>query len=252
MVDHSLMRLGKKAAAMPAHIPTMSRYMVNMPLPQPPAIVDWSRDVPWPMLANDVIGDCTCAAVLHAIQTAERWHDGVARVPSDDMAIQAYEEVAGYVPGHPETDAGAYISDVMDHWRDYGIVAPGGVNRITGAALVTHFDHLQSALWLMGPLVIGCQMPISAQSQDVWTSPKTSSSDNEKGSWGGHCMLMVGMDRTNETVSLVTWGGIKTADIGWIQTYMDEAWIAVQPAWVASGRTPSGILAAAIEKDMPV
>ena len=249
MADHANMRLGKKAALTPAHLPTLSRYAVSAPLPRPPAKVDWSNGVPWPIFANDQVGDCVIAAMMHAVAAAQRWSEGAAVVQPDKIALANYTAFGKYLPGHPETDNGLVIAEAMDDWRVNGLTTEQGLNRARGVARIERLTQLKSALWLFGPLLLGLQMPASAQSQDVWTKPDNLEGDNAPGSWGGHCVLLVGLD-ADGTASLVTWGAVKRAEAGWLTAYLDEAWIAVQAAWVESGTTPCGVLADHIVADM--
>ena len=249
MADHSNMRLGKKAAVAPVHVPTLGRYAVSAPLPRPPAVVDWSGGVAWPMLANDTVGDCVIAAMLHAIAAAQRWREGSAILQPDRIALANYSAIGKYVPGHPATDNGLVIADAMEDWRANGIMTEQGLNRAQGVARVEHAPQTKAALWLLGPLILGVQLPVAAQTQDVWTKPANLDGDNAPGSWGGHCVLLVGMDQDG-VASLVTWGGVKKAEAGWMDSYLDETWIAVQSDWVASGVTPCGVLADRITADM--
>ena len=246
MNDHSKFRLGKRAAVAPAHIHTIGRYAALAPLPTPPPGIDWTNGIDWPLLANNMCGDCTVAGVLHAIQCAERWRDGVGRAATDAQAIYGYSTVSAY----PASDNGAVIADVMAHWRDVGFNVPGGPNQILSYVRVEPV-HLRTALWLLGPVIIGVQLPISAQQQSDWKAPANLDGDNAPGSWGGHCVVVARMD-ADGGVWLVTWGKLVHADAGWLTAYMDEAWSPVQPAWLAAGKSPSGILATAISESMGV
>ena len=80
---------------------------IRSDLANPPAAV--SRPHPgfqWGMLANDQIGDCVIAMMLHSI---EDFHlDDGTPVPAftEQDAISAYSAITGYVPGDPSTDRG--------------------------------------------------------------------------------------------------------------------------------------------------
>src|SRR5215831_17287905 len=62
-------RLGKATPRHDHRTLRLARYLPTS-LPPPPASCDWStKDSPaWGMMDNDTLGDCTCAAMGHAIQ----------------------------------------------------------------------------------------------------------------------------------------------------------------------------------------
>ena len=245
MTNHSLMKLGKLPPVFPAHVPTLAKVLAYAPLPTPPDVVDWTKNIAWPMLANDTVGDCAFAGPLHAIQASQRWRDGVATQPTDEQALAAYSAVTGFNPQDPATDSGAVLADVMAWWRATGFQTPSGTNQIQAYARLENLDHLKAALWLFGPLIVGAALPVAAQTQPVWASPANLTGNNTPGSWGGHCMVLGGIDATGAG-RLITWGDIKLATAGWLKAYLDEVWIPVQPEWVMSGMTPCGELASAI------
>jgi len=99
MVDHSGMKLGKQS---PRHDPRtlqFAKYLHAFELPTPPASVDWSPavTVPWGMMHNDTVGDCTCAAAGHLIM---EWtaNVGAETTPSDEAILAAYSAITGYDP----------------------------------------------------------------------------------------------------------------------------------------------------------
>lgn len=251
MTDHSKMRLGCLAPVPTPHLPDLDTYAARMPLPEPPANIDWGRDSEWPLLANDSVGDCTLAAVMHYMQAAERWRDGVGRMATDEQTLAGYAAAAGYDPAKPESDRGALISDVMKHWLVAGFEGPGGVDKPTAYVKVdvSNPQLMRQALWLFGPLIVGARMPLMAQKQLMWPTPGLLTGDNLPGSWGGHCMLLTAW-RPSDAVELVTWGEAKTATAGWLKAYVVEAWAVLHPTWVAYGHSPAGELASALASDI--
>ena len=83
-------------------------------LATPPAAI--SRPHPgfkWGMLANDQIGDCVIAMMLHSI---EDFHlDAGTAVPafSDQDAIHLYSAITGYNPNDPSSDQGTNENTAM-------------------------------------------------------------------------------------------------------------------------------------------
>lgn len=234
------MKLGKRKAVVPSSAPLFARMAAASPsYPEPVRqsdVIDWSLNLEWPLLANDKVGDCTVAAVLHGVQAAQRWTEGAALPPDTSLALTAYAAVSPY----PQSDQGAVISDVLEHWRATGFQTPAGLNHISGYCHIGSTDHLKRALWLYGPLVVGADLPISAQTQDAWIAPADLTGADEPGSWGGHCMLLVAIDDKNDC-TFVTWGQLKKASMGWVNAYMDEAWAIFYPEWVKSAIAPNGL-----------
>src|SRR5579864_3647542 len=167
--DHNRMKLGKQA---PRHDPRtllFATYFRGDALPPPPASENWaSRVADWPMMANDRIGDCTCAAAGHMI---EQWttYAGRAVTPNDKAIIAAYSAVSGYNPRTGANDNGAVELDVLNYWRHYGIAQ----RKIMAYVALEPKNHVQAmdAVLLFGNCYIGLALPQSAQTQAIWAVP---------------------------------------------------------------------------------
>lgn len=138
-------------------------------LPPAPAAVDWTATISsWPMMANDTLGDCTCAAAGHMI---ECWtaNVGDAFTPSNAQIVAAYSATSGYVVGDSATDTGAIELDVLNYWRQHGIAG----HKIHAYAAFDPRDAecARQAIALFGGAYIGLALPLSAQQQDVWGAP---------------------------------------------------------------------------------
>lgn len=252
MVDHSAMKLGKIAPIETPHIKNLSAYKALMPPAftlQPPQALSWATDIDWPLLANDHVGDCVPAAMLHYIQAAERWRDGVGRTPTDAQALYAYSQLSSY----PAADTGCLISAALQTWMTNGLKAADGLDKISALIPVNinDVDELRLALWLFGPLIVGAQLPVAAKKQARWTRPLDMTDDNARGSWGGHCMLLTGWGASGvATADLVTWGAMKQADAGWLSAYADECWAVLHPTWTAAECSPAGIPIDVLQQEM--
>ncbi|HXH27266.1 MAG TPA: hypothetical protein VNG90_05185, partial [Candidatus Acidoferrum sp.] len=120
------------------------------------------------------------------------------------FAQLAYEGMAGYVPGRPETDRGTVMLRAMRWWQQYGIAGPGGrAHKLTAyAGVPLDLDIMRRALWLCNGLCIGLQLPKSAMEQFDNNQPWTYVPGSEV--VGGHCVTLVGWDP--EWFYFVTWG----------------------------------------------
>ena len=245
MTNHTMMKLGRVRAATDPRLPPLARYMAAT---DAPASADWySRIAAWPMLANDQVGDCTFAAVGHVIQQWTSYTDAQPVVMSDRAVLAAYSAVSGYVPGDPATDRGALCADVLRYWLTTGMATPdGGPDTLTGAASLAPRDAsaVRRAIAIFGNLYAGVALPLSAQSEDVW-----SATGDAPGSWGGHCVPLVGFNGVGPIC--VTWGALKQMTWDWWATYAEEAYALLSPDWLRfSGTNPAGIDWTRLEADM--
>ena len=249
MTDHSMMKLGRKPARFDPRTLRLAKYLTGALPPIPPAY-QWSAKVPppWGMMENDRLGDCTCAAAGHAIQT---WtaNSTTETTPPDSAIEAAYEDVGGYVPGQPNTDNGCCEIDVLNYWRKTGI---GGHN--IGAYVSIdpqNLAHVQAACVLFGGLYIGVALPLTAQTQDVWdvTDPFVPlQGDAAPGSWGGHAVFVPDYDAAGMTC--VTWGALKRMTAAWWLAYCEECYAIISPDFLNQGISPQGFNLALLQQDL--
>ncbi len=234
-------KLGKKIKKTDPRTLQFSRYMAKLPLPPPPGEVSWIMKVPkWPMHLNDELGDCTVAAAAHMIEQWSFYAQGSEILVPDPAVLQAYMDVSGYIPGHPETDNGAFMLDVLNYWRKTGI----GGHRITAFVEVNpqSDEEIQWAIQLFGNVYTGIAMPRSAMGQNSWTVADGGiyTEDGKPWSWGGHCVgTMAGSPITR---SVVSWGDRYKMSQNFWRDYVDEAYAVVGPEWInrSNGQSPSG------------
>lgn len=239
MIDHKLVKLGKKAPKIDERTLKLAKYL-SPALPPPPPSCNWTKGVgSWGMMLNDSLGDCTCAAVGHGIQVATLNSIGEI-TPPDSLILSLYENACGYVPGDLSTDQGGVIVDVLNYVRKnkpgeklhhhkqkfqlYAYADPD----------ITNTTHVKQAIQLFGVVDIGLQLPISAQTQvgsvwDVVGNPNTNA-DSQAGSWGGHSVAIVAYDA--ETVTCITWGALQQMTWNFWNTYVDEAYALLFNSWV--------------------
>lgn len=238
------MKLGKLPPRYDRRTLKVARYLTPA-LPSAPAEVDYSKGVTdWGMMLNDSLGCCTIAAVGHAIQCWTVNADSRCDF-SDDAVRLYYEKWDGYDPKDPSTDGGGVMLDVLRDWRR---------DTFAGRSLdayisvpVANQEETKQALWIFGGLYIGVELPITAQNQDIWYLKD--GPDAEPGSWGGHCINLIGYDETGLTC--VTWGAPKKMTWEWYAKYCSEAFACVSKSWIeSSGVSPSGFDLATLEADL--
>lgn len=202
-----------------------------------PEVVDWaSRIGMWPMYMNDRLGDCTCAALGHALESWTTYSQGKTLLLPDSAILSLYEAVSGYDPQTGANDHGAVEQDVLAHVQKQGF----GGHKILAFAQVDHknLDEMKRALDFFGTVYLGFQVPKSAEDQFARELPWTPvlGSPNV----GGHAIDLQKWD--GEYMYAVTWGRLQpmTAEF-WLE-YGDEAWVIVTEDWLDSkGQSPLGL-----------
>lgn len=241
-------RLGRNAPPPEkrTHALEMARYIA--PLPTAPAALDLRAGIPsWPMFLNDRLGDCVIAACAHEREVLTRAASGTAQVVTD-ADVLAFYETQGYNPADPATDQGCDEMSVMNTWRKQGFA---GESLYAYASVdVTNLPLVRTAAWLFYGLILAIELPLIAQSQDVWDAVPGPLSQIEPGGWGGHGVSLCGYDAGGFTV--VTWGATKRMTVAFWQTYVDEAWALIPQDFEQLGTKPldNGFNAAQLNADL--
>ena len=252
----TLPMLGKQPARVDPRTFQFARYLAAK-LPSPRRAVDWTRGITnWPMYGNDTLGDCVEAASGHHIEVWEEYAQGnTTNIPTDEQIVQAYSGDTGYVPGDPSTDNGTDMLSFLNYWRKTGV---GGHKILAYVKLAPgNMTHLKLAVEWFGGAFIGLQLPVSAQGQNVWTTPGSLTGSGEPGSWGGHCVPVVGYkkrhlpnSRHNGT-TVVTWGQTLHMTADFYRVYSDEAYALLSEDWIAkTGLSPSQFDLSALQSDL--
>lgn len=234
-------KLGKKAAVFDVRVPMLAAYRIPGGLPSAPAIVDWTRKITkWGMMLNDQLGDCTCAALGHAIQDWTLNAKGQMVTLPDSDILDVYKVVGDYVPGNESTDNGAVMLDVCKYWSHNPIAGHvlGGFASLTP----TDVNTVKEGIWLYGGIYAGVLLPKTAQSQTVWMrTPGPLVGDAEPGSWGGHAIYILGYDE--HYLTCISWGQPVRMTWEWFTAYCDEAYVMLSQDWISNNtqkQAPSG------------
>jgi hypothetical protein len=243
----ALFKLGKLLPKHDVRTLQFANYLETSILPSPPVTYSWSAKVKkWGMMKNDTIGDCTIAAAGHLI---EEWtaDNGKLFTPTDTQIIQAYSAITGYNPKTGANDNGAVETDVLNYWRKSGI-AGHKIFAYAGLEPGNH-NHVQDSVYLFGGCYIGLALPVSAQSQNVWSVPPGGATgQGAPGSWGGHAVPVVAYD--NSTLTIVTWGQLKKMTWGFWDAYCDESYAIISPDFLNKNKAPNGFDLAALTSDL--
>lgn len=248
MNDLSCMKLGKLPPKYLPRLPMLAAYTAA--LPPAPVAVDWSGGAQsWGSMLNNSLGDCTCAAVGHAIQTWTRANGHISTI--SDAVVQTLYEQFGYRPGDPSTDQGAVETAVLGYWDSH----PVDGHALEGFVGLQprEIRDIRDAVWLLGGVYIGLALPESAQGQvgGCWTVPQSglSAGPGVVGGWGGHAVFVVAYD--SRGLTCVTWGKLQRMSWNFWWAYCDEAYGLLSKDWApANGNAPSGFNLAALQTDL--
>ena len=243
-------KLGKKPATRDSRDLCFAQYQtvstVKFP-PLPPKFGHEDLIKVWGMLGNDTVGDCAFAAGAHV--SMEQTACGGHPASFDTKGVLSdYSAVTGYNPNDPASDQGTNVRDLLNYWRKVGLVdSTGKRHKIGGYVSIEpgRTTHILEALYLLGPVVTGIQMPDSAQEQfnedKVWSVAAGAQIE------GGHCVPLVAQ-RTH--LECVTWGKIQPMTSRFFDAYCDEVWCVISEEMLVNGKSIEGFNLAQLQADM--
>jgi hypothetical protein len=249
-VDHSMMKLGKHPAKEDPRTLNFHDYIDTKKLPKAPAEYVWAKQIPanhWHMMLNKHLANCTIAAAGHLIM---EWTTDNKKpvVPTDNNILKAYSAITGYNPKTKEHDDGAETLQALKHWKKKGIAG----HKVMAYMKINHKNHvhIKQACYLFGGVYTGFQMPKTAWGQAEWRVPPEGSKKGrgKVGSWGGHCVPIIGYDK--EGLTCVTWGQAKKLTWAFWDAYIEEAYAVVSHDFAKKKGSPSGLDLDALQKDL--
>lgn len=210
------------------------------------------------MMLNDTLGDCTCAAVYHAIQVWTRAARGVEITEPNAEVQLLYQEACGYVPGDPSTDQGGVEQDVLTYLLTVGApIEPSPAPRVRHKILAfVEVDprviaDVQATIFDCGLDYIGFQVPdylmAGAAPPDVWDVNPA----GNNAIVGAHAVILVGYDAARKTFDVISWGRKFTMSEAFFTQFVEEVYTIADPSWIESGGgTPAGLTVAQLEAQM--
>jgi hypothetical protein len=238
-------KLGKLEAKFLKGLPAFGKYTTE--LPAPPLVCKYSTALQQlGSMANTDIGDCTCAAVGHAIQVWTSLASSQVVLP-DATIISLYSKF-GYVPGDPNSDNGAAATDVLLYWYKNPVAG----HTLDGFASIRPGNRtsIRDAIYLFGICYLGVQLPLTAQNGD-WILPagQALTGNWARGSWGGHAIPACDYDA--DTLTVISWGKLVKVSWNWLDAFCDEAYALLSKDWITkTGNSPPGFDWLALQNDM--
>jgi hypothetical protein len=253
---------GKLEARRPAGLNDFKTYFATA-LGPPPEQAHYGAEVkvPWQMDGNGPdpavtiapagwggCGDCVVAGSAHYLTMSNFDEGGDAdAVPTANAAVETYCQLAGCTTAElfadpAKYDTGLDISSALQAWHTTGLF---GVKLGAYAPVdYTDLDDVRNGLYLCGGLIIGIQLPQSAEQQFPNEWNYVAGSPN----LGGHCITLSGYNAT--TVWGETWGELIAITWEFLQKYMDEAWAPVSAQAIEKGTGPNGLNVAQLQADL--
>jgi len=168
----------------------------------------------FPIDGNDTLGDCTIAALAHAI-TTYCGLVGKRDIMSRPDVVKVYMHLTGGV------DSGLNELDVLNYWQSQTVAG----NKILAFASIDpkNHTHVQQAIQLFGGVYLGFRVQQNCiqefDARQPWT-PGPLTQD-------GHAVFAVAYDSTGVTV--LTWGNTQKATWAWWDECVDEAYAILPP-----------------------
>ena len=249
------MKLGRLPRARNPRVPHFSALTAGITLPTPPPSIDYTVGLPASlgMFGNDSLGDCTCAALYHALQVWTCNGIGAIDTEPDQNAVLLYEAACHYNPADPKTDQGGVEQDVLTYALLNGIpTGPAGGGRHQLSAFVEvdprNIDDVKLSIFDCGVAYIGFNVPdylMRNGPPPVWDVLPSANYQIE----GGHAVVLAGYDPSG--VSVVSWGRLYTMTWAFFTEFTDEVYAIADPAWIrATGATPAGMTLPQLEAQM--
>jgi hypothetical protein len=168
----------------------------------------------FPMDANDTYGDCTIAALAHAI-TVFRGRVKQKKIWPTNHVVKLYFHLTG------GRDSGLAEMDVLNYWQSQ-IPSADRIFAFTSVDKANH-THIKQAIQLFGGVYIGFQVQKNCESDfhagKTWT-PGPLLND-------GHAVFVTGYDKSGVTV--LTWGSTQKGTWAWWDECVDEAYAVLPP-----------------------
>jgi hypothetical protein len=229
------MRFGKHAPKLDYRTFLFPNYAAG--LADPPAEFDaikhWDPKQ-FPMDGNDTLGDCTIAAIAHAITV---WSHliGHRKRPSTASVVKLYRHLTG------GEDTGLNMLDVLNYLRKNVFDR----DKVLAFAKLNprNHKHVKQAIQIFGGVYTGfqCQEAVLDDffAKRPWTPGRLSQD--------GHAVWSHGYDA--ETISNLTWGDRQRGTWEWWDETVDEAYVILPTEAKTPGFAP-GFDFAALQTDL--
>jgi hypothetical protein len=203
-VDYRTLRLRdyvRELPPPPASADTLPRVYSNLKISDQATL--------FPMDGNDTLGDCTIAALAHAVTIFDGLV-GKKDIMSRRAVVKLYMHLTGGV------DSGLNELDVLNYWRQHA----AGREKIMAFASIDpkNLNHVQQSIQIFGGVYLGFQVQENCiqefDNHQPWTPGRLTND--------GHAVYATGYDQNGVTV--LTWGNVQKGTWAWWNECVDEAY----------------------------
>jgi hypothetical protein len=186
------------------------------------------------MDGNDQYGDCTIAALAHAI-TVYRGLIGQKTVMTKTSVDNLYFKLTG------GSDSGLNELDVLNYWHKHSI----DKDKILAFVSIDpkNHSHVELANWLFGGVYLGFQVQANCINEFNARTPWIPGTLTNE----GHAVYAINYDSTGVTV--LTWGNTQKATWPWWDECVDECYAILPPEAENTGFAP-GFNYAQLQSDL--
>ena len=217
-------RFGKLPPKIDYRTLRLKKYLLSA-LPAPPNSIDKLSIVYqklnisdpktlFPIDGNDRYGDCTIAALAHAI-TVYSGLIGKKNIMPEKKVVKLYWHLTG------GNDSGLSELDVLNYWQSHTIDRDRIIAYVS--IDVKNHEHVKQAIQLFGGVHLGFQVQencIENFNAGIPWEPAPLTND-------GHAVFATGYD--NNFVEVLTWGNTQKGSWAWWDECVDEAYAILPP-----------------------
>jgi hypothetical protein len=251
-------KLGRLHRTYNPRVPHMSALLAGRTLTPPPPSVDYTAKMPHNlgMMLNDTLGDCTCAAVYHAMQV---WSFNAQQrkmdTEPDSDVEKLYILACGYNPRVGGEGPGGNEQHVLTYLLRQGApTGPKGQGQHKIVAFVEvdprNTDDVKRTIDECGVAYIGFNVPAYIVPSPPTVPPAIWDVHAANAAIvGGHAVVLAGYDANG--ARLISWGPLYTMTWAFFAKYVDEVYAIADSTWIEkTGKTPGGLSMAELEVQM--
>jgi hypothetical protein len=241
-----VVHFGKSRRVVDSRTLQLNKYF-GAKLPKPPQAIDWGKAIHgWPMYANNIYADCTCAAAAHMIIS---WTTAckARQTSTETEVLDFYKHFT-----KPGPDNSCVVLEVLKYWRSSGLA--GHKIMVFAQLKLRDMDEIKQVIALFGGCYVGLELPnFAADARHPATVPWVVPAAGPLGKAAsnpkfGHCVAAVGYDDDN--LHVVSWGEAKLMSWQFYSDYADECYALLSSDFLAKNETPSGLDLAQLKHDL--
>lgn len=223
-MDHPLYKLGARPPKIDKRTLRLSS-IIKKPLKNLPPEYSFDTEhpgIPLPMFGNDQYGDCVIAGRAHQTLRFEYLEQKRAITITDkDVLNEYFKETGG-------PDSGLEMLSSLNAWRKGWKIGRKSYRIKAYAAIDPQApEEIKQTIFVDAGCYIAVNLPLSAQKEldagKPWT--KTTGPGSAPGSWGGHCVYVVGYTLAGPVC--ITWGQRQQMRWPWFGKYCVEAYAVI-------------------------